>query len=142
MKRKETFYIKPQQQQRPRFVSRGKFTRAYDPKPTADFKTELTGMALQSNDDTGYQPLDGQLKVTLDIYIAPMKSWTKKKTEQALSNELRPTSHSLGDIDNHVKSIFDSFNKVLWTDDDAIVEMHVAQWFSNEPRIEIEIEQV
>ena len=60
-------------------------------------------------------PLDGPLKVDLKLYIT-----TPKKTKLAAPR---------ADIDNYVKSIFDSMNSKCWVDDTQIIEVYaIKHW--------------
>lgn len=44
-----------------------------------------------------------------------------------------------GDIDNYVKALFDSFNGVVWGDDDQVTNMMASKVYAEEPRIEVTI---
>jgi Holliday junction resolvase RusA-like endonuclease len=126
----------PVAQGRPRFSTQGGTTRAYDPKKSSDFKQYVRLVASQ------YAPselLEGELRLVVDVYRAIPKYISKSKTklEQAKSGALRPTSKP--DVDNYVKGIKDALNKVIWKDDSQIVELNVRKWYSDKPRIEIEV---
>ena len=62
-----------------------------------------------------WEPLEGPLKVDLELYVTQPKK-TKLSAPKA-------------DIDNYLKSIFDCMNKRLWVDDTQIIETYaVKQW--------------
>lgn len=39
------------------------------------------------------------------------------------------TSQNYGDVDNHVKAVFDACNNFLWTDDRLVAELHAYKHF-------------
>lgn len=41
------------------------------------------------------------------------------------------------DIDNMLKSLFDSLNGVLWVDDNGVIEIHVSKTIGQSPKTEI-----
>lgn len=131
---KFTVYGEPVAQGRPRFSTQGGFTRAYDPKKSSDFKQYVR---LVASEIAPTELLSEALQVTVDVYRTIPKSFSKKKTEMAKSGALRPTSKP--DVDNYVKGIKDALNKVIWKDDSQIVTLTVRKWYSDKPRIEIEV---
>lgn len=132
---KFTIIGEPVAQGRPRFSTQGGFARAYDPKKSSDFKQYVKMVAA------GIAPseiLTGELNLIVDVYRSIPKSFSKKKIEMALNGTLRPTSKP--DVDNYVKGIKDALNKVIWKDDSQIVSLTVRKWYSDKPRIEIEVQ--
>jgi Holliday junction resolvase RusA-like endonuclease len=97
--------IEPIPQSRPRF-GRG---RAYElPRMTA-YKNQIRQAALVAMH--GKSPTQNAVKVQL-------KLWRKFKV----------CSRSYGDIDNHVKAIFDALNKIAWLDDSQVVSCTVDKY--------------
>lgn len=45
------------------------------------------------------------------------------------------------DLSNYVKAIEDGLNKIVWKDDSLIVHEETDKFYSENPRIEIEVEQ-
>lgn len=133
---KLTVFGEPVAQGRPRFSNQNGFTKVYDPEKSRDFKQYIKLVASQNAPN---ELLEGALYLTVDIYKAiPKKiSKSKNKLEQALSGALRPTTKP--DVDNYVKGIKDALNKVIWKDDSQIVSLTVRKWYSDKPRIEIEV---
>jgi Holliday junction resolvase RusA-like endonuclease len=81
----------------------------------------------------------GPKGVSVDIvyYKTPPKNWNKKKVQEALAGDLRPTSKP--DNDNVEKCVFDSLNKIFFADDAAIVENSTKKFYALEPSIEITV---
>ena len=46
------------------------------------------------------------------------------------------------DLSNYVKSAEDALNGVVWKDDQSIVTEHTGKWYSEHPRIELEIKRL
>ena len=55
----------------------------------------------------------------------------------ALDNEIRPTSRP--DTDNYVKGVLDALNGTVVKDDSIIVDLIAQKFYSNIPRIELEV---
>ena len=130
------FNITPQAQARPRATRMGRGIRLYDPKKTSDFKKELRAMA-QGLD---VEPLQDALSVEIWFYRAVQKSISKKEHVRRTTGHVRPTVKS--DIDNYTKSTLDGLNGILWRDDAQIVDLNTHKYYSENPRIEIELEEL
>nr|WP_320443163.1 RusA family crossover junction endodeoxyribonuclease [Limosilactobacillus oris] len=46
------------------------------------------------------------------------------------------------DTDNYIKSTLDGLNGLLWDDDNQIVDLVASKFYSDNPRVEIEVEEV
>lgn len=80
------------------------------------------------------------LQVSYTFYIKPPKSWTKGKTQQALANEIHPTAHNVGDVDNIVKSTQDVLMATGVIDDDSnVVTLTATKVYSETPAVTIEV---
>ena len=64
------------------------------------------------------------------------KSYSKKKRDEALAGNLRPTK---GDIDNYIKSVLDGLNKVAFLDDKYICNITAEKVFAEENETIVEI---
>jgi Holliday junction resolvase RusA-like endonuclease len=122
---------------RPRISTRGGFARAYTPKKTVNFEARVALAAQQVMD--GSEPLDGALSLFIDVHLPIPQSWSKKKKEQASAHVIRPCSRP--DIDNYVKAVFDGGNEIVWRDDSQIVELTSRKFYSENPRIVVEVER-
>ena len=54
-----------------------------------------------------------------------------------LMGDIRPTKKP--DTDNVAKSILDACNKIAYDDDSHVVELFVEKWYSDEPRVVVEL---
>jgi Holliday junction resolvase RusA-like endonuclease len=129
-----TVYGTPVAQGRPRFSTQGGFTKAYDPAKSKDFKKYVKLVASEHRPD---HLLDGPLKMEVKIYKSILKSFSKKKTQQAEDGIIRPTTKP--DVDNYVKGVKDALNSVIWKDDSQVVDLVVSKWYSETPRVEVAI---
>ena len=138
---KYTFDIVPVPQGRPRFARRGKFVQTYDPPKSKKFKTELRRLAENEHAEKPYHAEQHKpITIELKLYIPMLKSFSKIKRLEAADGILRPTTKP--DIDNYIKGILDSLNGLFWHDDGQIVEIHAGKYYSDRPRIEMEIKEI
>ncbi len=127
----------PIQQERPRsriVQAKGKapFVSVYDSKRSKDNKAFIATCASRVRPQV---PLDCYLSVEITFYRELLKSFSKKKIEQALAGQLRPGTKP--DIDNYVKAVFDGINGIIWKDDALVVELKTAKFYSDRPRTEV-----
>jgi Holliday junction resolvase RusA-like endonuclease len=115
---------------RPRF-GRG---HAYTPAKTRSFETDLGWAAKAAMKGRNIEA--GPLAITIWLYRSVPKGWSKRMTAKALSGEVRPTTKP--DWDNGGK-ITDALNKIVWLDDSQIVDALVRKFYSDHPRIRIEV---
>lgn len=127
----------PVAQGRPRASTFHGNVRMYDPKKSRDFKDIVKRVA---QDYAPERLLEGPLFLEVKVYKPSLKSFSKKKAQQAEEGVLRPTSKP--DIDNYVKGIKDACNKVIWNDDSQIVDLQVSKWYSEKPRVEVAVKQL
>ncbi len=64
----------------------------------------------------------------------------KNKRQLKLDGKIRPNKKP--DVDNIIKAVLDALNGVAYTDDAAIVEANIKKFYSNDPRIELTLEDV
>ena len=133
---KYIFSIIPQAQARPRATRMGRGIRLYDPKKTSDFKKELRALAR----GLGVEPLQDALSVEIWFYRAVQKSISKKEHVRRTTGHVRPIKKP--DVDNYIKSTLDGLNGILWRDDAQIVDLNTHKYYSENPRIEIELEEL
>lgn len=128
------FNIESQQQERPRATGRGKFIRMYDPPKTAKFKKQLRALATEIYHDA---PLEGEIYLKVAFYRKIQKSISKKEHGRRASGAHRPIVKP--DLSNSLKAFEDALNGVLWKDDAMIVHEEIDKYYSDKPRIEVEV---
>ncbi|MQB94444.1 RusA family crossover junction endodeoxyribonuclease [Lactobacillus reuteri] len=134
---KLTFDIEPVEQARPRATRMGRGIRLYDPKKVSVYKKQLAMMCKFQYKD---QPLSGQLTVNLKFYRHVQSSVSKKERKLRLIGAHRPTVKP--DVDNYIKSTLDGLNGLLWEDDNQIAKIVAEKYYSDHPRVEIEVQGV
>lgn len=110
--------------------------RTYTPNKTKNYE-ELIRWLYKSKVKYHFT---GYIKMTLRCYYSIAKSNSKKIKEQKRNNVLRPSKKP--DIDNVVKIIADSLNEIAYKDDTQIVEVVASKYYSDRPRIEVELEDI
>lgn len=132
-----TVYGEPVAQGRPRATNINGHIRMYDPKKSRDYKHYIRLVASQHKPE---KLLTGPISMKVAIYKPTLKSFSKKKRVAAEKGELRPITKP--DVDNYVKAIKDALKSVIWKDDSQVVDLHISKWYSDTPRIEVEIEEL
>lgn len=125
--------------QRPKFTSRGKFGKAVTPEKTVNYEAFVK---LLYNEKYGELSFDAEepLKMTIRAYMQIPSSKSNKQKKLMKENILRPTKKP--DWDNIGKIIGDALNAIAYPDDKQIVEAHIVKFFDENPRVEIEIENI
>ena len=134
---KFTVYGEPVAQGRPRATTINGHVRMYDPKKSRDYKNYIR---LAASEHKPEKILEGPLSMKVTIYRPSLKSFSKKKALLAESGQIRPITKP--DVDNYIKGIKDALKSVIWKDDSQVVELHASKYYSQNPRIEIEIKEL
>ena len=77
------------------------------------------------------------LRMRVKAYYGIPKSASKRKQEQMTGGTLRPMKKP--DASNVLKAIEDGLNGVAYRDDAQIVHVEIEKWFSEVPRVEVEL---
>ena len=114
---------KPMGSPRPRFRRAGSFVQTYMPTTYSQHKKFIANQMpnLQS---------ENQLKLTIEFYFPPLKSWSKK----LLSTMLGSYKRTKPDLDNLLKTVLDAGNEKLWKDDNQIVEIRTFKKYAETAR--------
>jgi len=118
---------------RPRVTKWG----AYTPEKTKNYETLVRELYIIQH---GQTLLDGELSVDIKAYFTIPKSTSKKKKALMASKDIRPVKKP--DIDNVMKSITDALNEIAYKDDSQIVSATVSKYYSEEPRVEVQINKI
>ena len=116
---------------RPRFTRTG---RAYTPDKTVRYENLVVLSFRETYPD--WDPVDGPIAVRMTAFFPIARSWSQKKKGMAIRDEIRPTKKP--DTDNIAK-IKDALNGIVWHDDAQVVEETIAKYYSDNPRLIIEI---
>jgi Holliday junction resolvase RusA-like endonuclease len=127
-----TILGEPCAKQRPR-LGKG-FT--YTPEKTVNYETLVKQLYILQQKER----LEGALKLTVEAFFSIPKSTSKKNREKMLKGMIRPTKKP--DWDNVGKIISDALNEMAYKDDCQIVDATVRKWYSDNPRVEVEITEV
>ena len=87
--------------------------------------------------EAGAVVIEGPVDVRLTAYLRIPKSAPKKLRAAMLAGAERPTKTPDGD--NLAKLTMDALNGVCWRDDVQVVDLTVRKFWSDTPRLEIEI---
>ena len=136
---KFTYYGEIRGKGRPRFRNTGKFIQTYTDNETKNYEASLKEAYLSSNSEKYMNP-DMALRLVMKVYHPIPKSVSKKKYQEMLNGQIRPTKKP--DIDNILKSVCDALNQVAFHDDTQIVEILTMKYYDETPRIEITISEV
>ncbi|MBL5767998.1 RusA family crossover junction endodeoxyribonuclease [Heyndrickxia sporothermodurans] len=80
-------------------------------------------------------PSANPILADITFYMPIPNSWSQKKKERynGAIHKSKP------DIDNLIKGLFDSLNKIAWKDDNQVYEVHSKKIYSFNPGIGVEI---
>ena len=117
---------------RPRFVRAT--GRTFTPAKTATYENLIAVTFEQNFPD--FEPFDCPVEVYMTAYFSIPKSLSKKKHKMAEDQLIRPTKKP--DTDNIAK-VKDALNGIAWKDDSQVVTEHIYKFYSDRPRLEIEI---
>ena len=108
---------KPVAQGRVRFARRGKFTTAYDPQESANYKNWVKVILLDN--DVKMFPKDIPLHLGLVVHVQRPASISKKKRPQPITKP---------DLDNYIKILSDACNGFIF-EDQQIVSIHARKQY-------------
>lgn len=127
----------PIAQSRPRFRVHKNFVKVYDAKPIQEYKKEVAAVAKSCY---GLPPIQGAVRLQLDVFRGMPKSFSKRQKQLAVNKEFLPITKP--DTDNYVKGVKDALTGICYVDDAQVVDEHVRKFYSDAPRVEITIEEV
>lgn len=135
MKFTATYDIEPVAQGRPRFNSVTK--RAKDPHRSKNFKRAI---AILTRFKFREEPFKKPIKITTRFYRPIPIRTSEKKRELMEKGEILPQTKP--DVDNYFKGFTDALNGLIFEDDKQIAEIHAYKFYSDNPRIELEVEEI
>jgi len=117
---------------RPRY--NGNTGTVYTPAKTKHYETKVKHEAVKH---APKELLTGPLEVKLTFYRPMLKSFSKKRRQEAEDGIYRPITKA--DVDNLAKSILDPMNGIIYKDDAQVVTLIAEKYYSHEPRVYVEI---
>lgn len=115
---------------RPRFTRNG---RVYTPAATKQYEWKVQQVIRMAR-----VPMQsGALRVEIDVYRVPPKSFSKKKRQEAIEGRIQPSTKP--DLDNYIKSVLDACNGVLFADDNAICEIHARKLYGDTAQVVLRV---
>lgn len=126
---------------RPRVSRRGNYVHTYTPEKTRVFEEAMRFEFMASNSES--MPVyekDKSLKAKVIIGVSIPKSYSKKKHALCRDRVLTPAKKP--DIDNILKAVFDALNGYAFEDDSQIVKVYAEKYYSEEPFVEVEIDEL
>jgi Holliday junction resolvase RusA-like endonuclease len=127
----------PMGKQRPRFKRSGAYVSTYTPKPTVDYENWVRLSYKQQCSQ--FFDKGTPLSVKIVAMFSIPKSTSKKKMQKMIDGEITPTKKP--DTDNIAKIICDSLNGIAYYDDSQIVNLSVTKIYSENPKVEVEINE-
>lgn len=138
MKVRFTVLGEPQGKGRPRFGGKTKDGRTITRTPEKTVLYENLIAVEYRRQVGGARFPDGEsLDLRVVAYFSIPASASKKKRGQMAAGELRPAKKP--DMDNIVKVVADSLNKIAYRDDAQVVDCQIRKFYSHQPRIEVTI---
>lgn len=139
MKKYFVLWGEPTGKGRPRFMRAGCGVRTYTPEKTANYET-LIKLQYMHECERYMFPDKAMIKMAIKAYYQIPKSASKKSKKKMEDGITRPTKKP--DCDNVMKIVADSLNGIAYRDDSQIVECVINKYYSEAPRIEVEIENI
>lgn len=123
----------PKGKGRPRFMKNG---HTYTPKDTAVYE-DLVKLEFRRQCGKVFFEKGEALKMNIVACYGVPKRISKAKRRQMLSGEILPTKKP--DLDNVIKIIADSLNKIAYDDDAQIAEVKAQKYYSETPCVMVQI---
>lgn len=139
----------PMGKQRPKAAKRGDFVQVYTPKEITNYESKVVASYREKYSDLTFEP-HRELWATIIAYFPITKQHYKyhKKTntidldkEGMLMKEGKINPIKKPDCDNIAKICLDALNGIAYPDDNAISCLLVIKKYSEQPRVEITIEE-
>ena len=134
-----TVFGEPTGKGRPKFSTFNGHAVAYTPSKTVNYEN-LVKLSYQQQ--LGNKPFekDIPLEAIITAFFSIPKSASKRKAAQMIEGKIRHTKKI--DADNLAKACLDALNGIAYYDDSQICSLRVSKWYSDIPRVEIEIKEV
>ena len=105
--------------------------------PDSDGVSEENYIKLAAAQNFKESIITGAVELRLGFCFSVPKSYSKKKTDEALNGILKHTKKP--DLDNLIKAVKDALNGIVWHDDSQVFLVTAEKIYVSRPRIFIEI---
>lgn len=139
MKAEFTILGEPKGKGRPRFSKSGNAVRTYTPKETAEYENQVKAEYIRQCGGVEFDK-GVMLEMSIYAYFKIPKSASRIKHQQMLKEIVRPTKKP--DMDNIIKIIADSLNGIAYYDDSQIVKVTAEKYYSDAPRVEVNLKEI
>lgn len=118
----------------------GKFSNMYVPDAQKNKKIIRTAIEEQLKNQNFFDAVDFPIQISLLYYTSIPKNFNKVENLLANKRYIRPITKP--DIDNMGKTYLDALTSVIWIDDNQVVSLRQEKFYSDNPRVEIEISYI
>lgn len=108
--------------------------KAYTPTKTVNYENFVKLCFIQKYKN--FIPLETTLKAKITAYFEVPASYSKKKKKELIGQPCAKKP----DIDNIVKIIFDSLNKLAYKDDNQIAKLEIEKRYGEQAKVIVELE--
>lgn len=135
----------PVPQSRPRFSTRSGYVRAYDSRPSRDYKLDIYSKACEAFIKGNCVMLTSALEVEIVVGRSIPQSFSKKDRRKAAEGLLAPTQKP--DLDNYIKVVLDGIGlkdmpPVIFKNDSQVVSIIAKKIYSDNPKLEVVVREV
>lgn len=124
-----------------RMTQRGKFVKKNAQRYLA-YKSMVKLIAQSYMSRNRMAPLLEQVEVDIDFYYQIPKSYNKKERQAIYDSDGNMRPKGQGDLDNLVKSITDSCNKICYGDDIQISEIKARKLYGETDYVAVRIKPI
>ena len=124
----------------PKALARHRHTKKGFTYPNPDSEREKENIRAQISKDKPEKLITGAICVKFQFYMSIPQSKSEKQKQLMREGKVKPAKRP--DISNIIKLFEDSFNKFLWYDDSQIVDLMATKFYSDNPRVEIQIDEL
>lgn len=117
---------------RPRMTRSG---HTYTPEKTVSYENLVKLCFKAKYPDE--KPAESTVQMVITAYYGIAKSASNKKRQLMADGKIRPIKKP--DADNIIKAVADALNGIAYKDDSQIVNVTIAKWYSDTPRVEVAI---
>ena len=124
----------------PQGKARARVTRwgVYTPEKTALYENLIKLSFKQKY--SKLEPLTGYLKIEILAVFEPPKSTSKKKREQMIYQEIKPSKKP--DIDNICKVFLDALNGIAYKDATQVIELVARKCYGEQASVIVNVEEI